>query len=161
MRTVTTLAVLALATVVSACAAPTAQEFTRTDADAIRKTSDDLSAAFNAKDIEKVMSLYAENSAFMPPNAPMLRGKDALKTYFDSLLAKGATELTLTPVDVAGAGPLAYESGTYSISYGNNGKTVRDRGKYLRVLRNMNGTWRSEYTIWSSDLPPQAPPTTD
>lgn len=156
MRKVSTFAVLALAAVVSACAAPKAQEFTRTDAEAIRKSSDELTAAFNAKDIEKVMSLYAETAAFMPPNAPMLRGKDALKTYFDRLLARGATNLKLVPEDVSGNGPMAYESGTYSVEYeGSGGATARDRGKYLRVLRNMNGTWRSEYTIWSSDLPVQ------
>ena len=155
MRTVTTLAVLALAAVASACANPKAQEFTRTDAEAIRQTSVDLTTAFNAKDIEKLMSQYAENSAFMPPNAPMLRGKEALKTYYDGLLAKGAGNLTMTPQDVTGNGPLAYESGTYTIAFDGAGEASRDRGKYLRVLRNMNGTWRSEYTIWSSDLPPQ------
>jgi hypothetical protein len=31
--------------------------------------------------------------------------------------------------------------------------TSRDRGKYLRVLRNIAGTWRAEKTIWSSDFP--------
>jgi hypothetical protein len=29
----------------------------------------------------------------------------------------------------------------------------RDRGKYVLVLRNTAGTWRTEKTIWSSDLP--------
>lgn len=153
MRTLCTFAVLALAAMTGACAAPKAQEFTRTDAEAIRRTSVDLTVAFNAKDLEKVMAQYAENSAFMPPNAPMLRGRDALKTYYDGLLAKGATNLKMTPEDITGYGPLAYESGTYSIVYEGNGGPGRDRGKYLRVLRNMNGTWRSEYTIWSSDLP--------
>jgi hypothetical protein len=28
-----------------------------------------------------------------------------------------------------------------------------DRGKYLFVLRNMSGTWRLQYSMWSSDLP--------
>jgi hypothetical protein len=55
--------------------------------------------------------------------------------------------------EVQGHGPLAYVSGTYSISYEGG---ARDRGKYLRVLRLMNGTWRLEKTIWSSDLPVQS-----
>jgi hypothetical protein len=33
----------------------------------------------------------------------------------------------------------------------------RDRGKYLRVVRLMNGAWLTEKSIWSSDLPPKAP----
>ena len=57
------------------------------------------------------------------------------------------------PEEVAGHGPIAYEYGLYSLDLGGNG---RDRGKYLRVLRNTAGTWRVEKTIWSSDLPPSA-----
>ena len=37
---------------------------------------------------------------------------------------------------LAGHGPIAYEYGTYSIDLGPNG---RDRGKYVRVLRNTAG----------------------
>jgi len=62
----------------------------------------------------------------------------------------GSKDLKLTPADVAGHGPLAYESGSYSMMNG----TVPDRGKYLFIFRNMNGNWKIEYTSWSSDLPP-------
>ncbi len=55
----------------------------------------------------------------------------------------------MEPEDVAGHGPLAYQSGTYTLT----GAAARDRGKYLIVMRNMAGNWRMEYTAWSSDLP--------
>ena len=154
MRYASILAALALAVTVSACAtAATQQEFTRTDADAIRKASLDLAAAFNQKQVDTVLEFYAENSVFMPPNAPQLRGRDPLKSFYGELIAKGAANLQLEPEEVAGHGPIAYEYGTYSIELGANN---RDRGKYLRVLRNTAGTWRTEKTIWSSDLPPSA-----
>jgi ketosteroid isomerase-like protein len=112
----------------------------------------ELAAAFNAKEVEKVLGFYAENSVFMPPNAPLLRGRDPLKSFYTDMIAKGATDLRLEPDEVSGHGPIAYESGTYSVTYGDG--SSRDRGKYLLVLRNMAGTWRTEKTIWSSDLPP-------
>ena len=156
MRYAVTIAALALTVAVSACATGAREQgFTRADQDAIRKNAEDLAAAFNAKEVDKVLEFYAENSVFMPPNAPLLRGRDPLKSFYDGMIEQGATDLRLEPDEVSGHGPIAYESGTYSVSYAKGDQ--RDRGKYLLVLRNMGGTWRTEKTIWSSDLPPAQP----
>jgi ketosteroid isomerase-like protein len=152
MRYVVTAAALALTFAVSACATGARQqEFSTADVATIKQHATDLSTAFNQKNLDKIVEFYAENSVFMPPNAPQLRGREPLRSFYGEMIEKGATELTLDPAEVAGHGPIAYESGTYSVSYANGG---RDRGKYLLVLRNMAGTWRTEKTIWSSDLPP-------
>jgi ketosteroid isomerase-like protein len=153
MRNLVTIAALALTIGASACSGPTPQEFTRADGEAIRSSTASLTSAFNDKQVEKIVALYDDNSVFMPPNAPVLRGREPLKSFYDGLIAKGGADLKMDVESVAGHGPLAYESGTYTISYQAGG---RDRGKYLRVLRKMNDTWRVEYTIWSSDLPKPA-----
>jgi ketosteroid isomerase-like protein len=153
MRHAVTIAALTLTVAVSACATGAREQgFTRADQDAIRKNAVDLAAAFNEKQVDKVLDFYAENSVFMPPNAPLLRGRDPLKSFYSTMIERGATDLRLEPEEISGHGPIAYESGTYSIVYEKTG--ARDRGKYLLVLRNMAGTWRTEKTIWSSDLPP-------
>ncbi len=148
MRTVTCAALLAFTLSLAACSGPREQEFTRNDAEAIRKATSDLTTAFNAHQVDKVLDLYADNSVFMPPNAPLLRGREPLKSFYDDLSGKW-TELKMEPEDVAGHGPLAYQSGSYTLT----GTAARDRGKYLIVMRNMAGNWRMEYTAWSSDLP--------
>jgi len=81
----------------------------------------------------------------------LLRGREPLKPFFSNMSEQGATALTMESEEVSGHGPIAYESGTYTVTYRDG---ARDRGKYLRVLRNMAGTWRAEKTKWSSDLPP-------
>jgi ketosteroid isomerase-like protein len=149
MRTVITVAVFALSVGVSACGGPKEQVFGAPDTQAIRQATTTLETAFNAKDVEKILSLYTDNSVFMPPNKPLLRGRASLKGLYEGLLTGGSTDLKLTPEDVAGHGPLAYESGSYSMM---NGPT-HDRGKFLFVFRNMGGNWKIEYTSWSSDLP--------
>jgi ketosteroid isomerase-like protein len=151
MRTAATRAVLALTLFAGACSGPKVQEFTRADAEAIRKTNQEHTAAFNAKDMDKVLGAYAENSVFMPPNAPLLRGKEPLKEFYTGTFGRGA-ELQMEIDEVAGHGPIGYETGTYSINYGGE-QPSRDRGKYVRLLRNTGGTWRIEKMIWSSDLP--------
>ena len=148
----TAIVVLVLTLGVGACAGTSQQEFTRADAEAIKKATADFTAAFNNKEIDKVIDFYVDSSVLMPPNKPLLRGRDALKSYYGSEVARGG-QLTMEAEEVQGHGPLAYVSGTYAISYQGG---ARDRGKYLRVLRLMNGTWRLEKTIWSSDLPVQS-----
>jgi ketosteroid isomerase-like protein len=149
MRTVITMVVLALSVGVSACGGSKEQTFGVPDAQAIRQATTVLETAFNAKDVEKILSLYTDNSVFMPPNKPLLRGRGSLKGFYESLLNSGATDLKLTPEDVAGHGPIAYESGSYSMM----NRSTHDRGKFLFVFRNLGGNWKIEYTSWSSDFP--------
>ncbi len=154
MRTAVILAVLALTLATGACGGPTGPEFTKADAEAIRALNQTHIAAFNAKDMDKVLASYAENSVFMPPNAPLLRGKEPLREFYTGLFGRGA-QLQMEVDEVGGHGPIAYESGTFSVEY--TGPTAtRDRGKYVRILRNTGDRWRIEKMIWSSDLPKPA-----
>ena len=148
------LGALLLATAACSGANP-ADQFTQKDQAAIRERNEAFVKAFNAKDVTQILGLYAENSTFMPPNQPLIRGKDALKTFYDDLLKSGATDLKLDVTEVSGHGPLAYQSGTYEMNVKPaSGAASHDRGKYLFVLRRMGDTWRLEYTVWNSDLPP-------
>ena len=153
VRIVLAMVLAALSTGAAACGGGKQQEFGPTDAQAIRQASADLATSFNAKDIDKILSLYTENSVFMPPNKPLLRGRDALKGFYNGLISGGSHDLKLSVDDVAGDGQLAYESGTYEMMNGDR----HDRGKFLFVFRNMAGNWKFQYTSWSSDLPPTLP----
>lgn len=139
----------------SACASSNATEdFGMKDQAAIRERSDAFTKAFNAKDVDQVLGVYTENSTFMPPNEPVLRGKDALKIFYGDLLKSGATNLKLDVGEVSGHGPLAYQSGTYEMDVKSPGGAAdHDRGKYLFIARKLNGSWRYEYMVWNSDLP--------
>jgi ketosteroid isomerase-like protein len=153
------IAALAVSVAVSACGGGTrGPEFGRAEADAVRKTAADLAAAFNAKDVDAIMALFGPDAVFMPPNAPLVRGKDAIRNYFKDILAKGATGLRLDVADAGGGGVIGFQSGAYALTYETPGQPpFRDRGKYLFVLRNLNAKWVLDQTIWSSDLPPRLP----
>jgi ketosteroid isomerase-like protein len=152
MKKVLTATLLATSLCMSAgaCGGKHEAEFGIPDQQAIRAATSMLETAFNAKDVEKILTVYTENAVFMPPNKPLLRGRASLKSFYDGQMTAGSKDLKMTPADVSGHGPLAYESGAYSMTNG----TVPDRGKYLFIFRNTNGNWKIEYTSWSSDLPP-------
>ena len=138
----------------SGCAKADTNEFTTADGEAIRQRTQQLATGFNGKQIDTILALYADNSVFMPPNAPVLRGREPLRAFYQDLIGR-ATSLRLETEDVAGHGPIAYETGSYSLVYENG--AVRDRGKYVFILHKANDVWLTEKTIWSSDLPPQTP----
>jgi ketosteroid isomerase-like protein len=140
---------------VSACstAAP-GEEFGMKDQAALRERTAEFVKAFNAKDVAQVLAIYAENSNFMPPNQPVLRGREALKMFYAEMLNSGATNLKLDVGEVSGHGPLAYQAGTYEMDVkSSSGAMQHDRGKYLFIARKLSNVWRYEYTVWNSDLP--------
>jgi ketosteroid isomerase-like protein len=153
MRTAVRIAVAALAVTAAACGGTNQPQFTTKDQTSIRAKNENLMQAINAKDVAKIVDLYAEDTTFMPPNRPIIRGKDPLKAFYQDLLS-GANGVRLTVDQVSGSGQLAYQTGTYEMDLKNaKGQPEHDRGKYLFILRSMGGNWRYEYSMWNSDLP--------
>src|SRR5688572_19214980 len=94
MRTAVTPPALALTLLAGACGGGArAPEFTRADAEAVRKLTAEFVTAFNNKDLDTVLGFYTDAAVFMPPNRPLIRGRDALRSFYQDLLAKGATDL--------------------------------------------------------------------
>jgi ketosteroid isomerase-like protein len=122
------------------------------------------SEAFNRGDIDGFIQPYAQDVWVFPPNAQPFQGPAAAHEFFTRDYMEGGTrnlELRTTGLDRDGS--LAYETGTYSVSYpapgGGPGAMSRDHGKYVQVWkRDANGAWRVHLAIWSSNLPPPPPP---
>jgi ketosteroid isomerase-like protein len=56
-------------------------------------------------------------------------------------------------IKVAHSGDLAYEIGTYSLSYDGDQGRVQDMGKYLVVWEKVDGDWKAMVDTDNSDLP--------
>ncbi|MEW6321571.1 MAG: DUF4440 domain-containing protein [Acidobacteriota bacterium] len=128
--------------------------FGQADGQAIRERSQAVAAAFSAANLDQLLALYSPESILMPPQAPTVRGRDAIRTFFEDMLKNGGGQLESSTTDVGGAGELAYEAGTYVLHQkAADGTATRDRGKYMSVWRKRgNNPWMIDYTIWSSDL---------
>jgi uncharacterized protein (TIGR02246 family) len=138
----------------------TVQEFGKEDAGAVRRLVADFTAAYNAKDLDKLAALYSGNAVLMPPNRSTLRGVDMVRTHFESRLnEEGATDLAFGDLTLDGQGTLAYVFSTYDLKLKpSEGVEERYRGKNLWIARKLGGQWRFEVQMMSSDLPPAAPP---
>lgn len=117
---------------------------------------------FASADSEGMANLYAEDAVVLPPNAPAVNGRAAIKTYLGSMASgvkAGGMSIkngTVTGSDVSG--DMGWLSGTYSLQ-DSTGATI-DSGKYLSVHHRENGTWLYVRDTWNSDMPaaPMAPP---
>src|SRR5262249_61878609 len=95
----------------------------------------------------------------MPPNQPVIRGRGALKTFYDDLVKDGATNLKIDVAEVSGHGPPAYQSGTFAMDLKPSaGPTEHEPGKYLFIARKPNGPCAPEYKGCNRDLPPAPGP---
>jgi uncharacterized protein (TIGR02246 family) len=133
--------------------------------EADEKTIRDLDAQWSqaaaAKDVEKIMSFYAEDAVMLVPNQPIASGKQAIRVEWTKMTSMPGFALSFSPsrVEVAKAGDMAYEYGTYNLMMtGPDGRPINDRGKFVVVWRKQtDNSWKVVADIFNSDLPMSSP----
>jgi uncharacterized protein (TIGR02246 family) len=131
------------------------------DMAALKKTVDDFNAASKEAMMggapDKVLAYYGDNAIQMPPNMAAVKGKDAIKAFWEQMMKSGMkmTAVDFTTVDLQASGTMAYEIGTYSmsVSAGKMGE-MKDKGKYVTLWRGQaDGTWKLSAETWNTDMP--------
>ncbi len=142
----------------AACSSSTGPAFDAADQDRIKTVIQQLTQAFNAKDAAKAAALYTPEAVVMPPNKTLMRGRNFVEQYYTGRFGEGATNLELQPNEIKGSGALAVAMGDYRLVLAPpSGPQRRDRGKFVWIFRELNGTWMIDGIIFSSDfaeLPP-------
>ncbi|MGH9873980.1 MAG: YybH family protein [Pyrinomonadaceae bacterium] len=139
----------------------TAPDTRAADEAAIREFDEQWSKAASDKNLDKMLSYYADDALVLQPNGPMVNTKQAIrKIWSDTLTAPGFSGgWRATKVEVAKSGEIGYASGTWEFTWNDaSGKPVTDRGKFIEVVKKQaDGTWKCTVDIWNSDLPLPAP----
>jgi uncharacterized protein (TIGR02246 family) len=112
-----------------------------------------------AKDLDSTVAHYADDAAFLAPNASVSTGKVAIRAAWEGLLKSPGLSLTFGPttIRVARAGDMAYEIGTYKIGMDAPGGRAEDEGKYVYVWTRVGGDWKVAADIFNSSRSPIAP----
>ncbi len=111
--------------------------------------------AVRRKDVGAIEQCYVPDGRFLVPNAPIAEGRKAVGEMWRALLGMPNVTLNFGPtfIEAAASGDLAYEVGTYSLSFDQGAKRVEDRGKYVVVWKKHEGSWKAAADILNSDLP--------
>jgi len=123
----------------------------------IRKGDEDFFSAAKAKDANAIAALYATDAVSMPQNSPPLVGHDAILKYNQDFvkLPKLAITGESETIRFSDDGTMAYDTGNYSVSYVDaKGHTIKDQGKFLNVLKKVDGKWKVIVDAFSSNLAP-------
>lgn len=133
--------------------------FGEPETQAINQLLAEFIATYNAKDAAKLSQLFTGGGAVLPPNASTMRGTENIREHYVRRFALGASDLTLQAQTVAGSGTLAFASGDYRLTMKPaEGTARRDRGKFLFVLRALDGKWLLDQLMFSSDFGPEGGP---
>ncbi len=113
----------------------------------------DFAKALVAKDAEAAAILYDENASLLPPNEPIVTGRENIKNYWQGAIDAGLISASVKTIDASSNGDLGYEIGTFELKFqGEDGSIITDIGKYTEILkRNSDGKWISIYGMWSNN----------
>jgi uncharacterized protein (TIGR02246 family) len=127
---------------------------------AISKLTKELATAMSGKDAAKVAAFYTEDATFNPPNEPPVRGRAAIQAWMQKLYDQGSASLSLTPVESAISGNIAYSYETYTFTFTPKGAPpMVEKGKSVVVYKQVGGKWLLAHDIFNADTPPPpAPP---
>jgi ketosteroid isomerase-like protein len=149
-------AIVALAAFsVEASAADAAKEIA-----ALKAADQNWEKAYNAGNADAVAKLYDEQAVLLPPGAPGVSGRAAIKAFFAKDIAesqKAGVAFILGPNPSGGAtGDMGWQSGTYVVK--DKAGKVLEAGKYLSVSRRKDGKWLYVRDTWNADGAPAPAP---
>ena len=129
------------------------------DARSIRASEAEWARAWAAKDVDQVVSHYADDAMVELANVPIMRGKDAIRAGIKQAFADRNFALSFTPaqVEVSRSGDLAYTQGMYTVALTARAtnRPITEKGKYVIVYRKeRGGLWVAIHDINNRDAPP-------
>ena len=117
---------------------------TTTEKTAIEKLLYSYRDALNASDVSKILSLYTEDGAFMPTNAPTANGHEQLKGSYEFVFKTIQLHIEFYGSEIVVSGNQAYavtsSKGTTLIHA--NGQTLPEENRELFILNKENGEWK-------------------
>lgn len=123
----------------------------------LMQLSRDWSAIVNSGDIESILDYWDEDATLLPPDYPMLEGKDAIRQYVASATSIPGFSISWEPLSahVSAGGDMAYLIERNAVTINNaKGEPMTTEGKVVTVWeRKGNGEWKNVIDIWNAAAP--------
>jgi uncharacterized protein (TIGR02246 family) len=115
----------------------------------IQKSNARFIELFNKGDFAGIATLYTADAVVLPPDAGIVKGRDAIAGMWKVVATKVA-EPSLTTADIKRLSPKsAREIGTFTLkTKGANPQQLS--GKYVVVWEKVRGEWKLSTDIWNS-----------
>lgn len=133
-----------------------------TDQSAIKDLEAQWSKAAGTKNVDDIVSYYADDASMLAPNMPIATGEQSIRGMWAEFVGNPGFSASWesTKQEASRSADVAYDLGTYQLTMNDpQGKPMSDRGKYVVVWKKRaDGKWKVAADMFSSDLPLPAPP---
>jgi uncharacterized protein (TIGR02246 family) len=121
----------------------------------IRASIDRWLTLIPERDAAGIAEIYAKDAVMMPPNRPIVVGREAIHQYWETAISTPEMTLTFDPgrIEFSRSGDIAIDRGTYVYTGKIGGKTLEERGKYVIVWKKVGDDWKVASDIWNADAP--------
>ncbi len=130
---------------------------TQTALDAIRAgmaATNELfnSEVFGKRNFDALDHVYTANASILPPGAPMVSGRPAIKEFWTNLIQSvNAKSAALASVEVMQAGDGVVEIGRATLTVQPEGGAAAEMEvKYVVYWRQEDGRWKWHVDIWNT-----------
>ncbi len=119
----------------------------------------DWSRAAQDRDVDRVVSFWADDAIVLPPGSPAVAGKAAIREFVAKSFQTPGFSISwkTATVAVSRSGDIAYTTGTNRVTFSTpDGKQVTVEGKAVAVWRReKDGAWKCVIDIWNDLSPSQ------
>ena len=113
---------------------------------------------YSSGDLDGFVALFTDDAVQMPNDAPIIVGKNEIRSRAKEGFANNTFKLTDTIEDIKVSGNWAYVRGNFTniTTPKDGGTNVTQEGKWIAVYqRQSNGTWKLYSEIWNHNVPSQ------
>ena len=127
---------------------------------ACKNLNDEWDEAYDARDIDRLVSIFTDDAVRMPPNEPALIGKEEIRSNFQQEFDQFSSEQESEVLDVKIGGDLAFVRGTWkdiqTPKAGGESRNVNGNFTFINQ-KQPDGSWKIICETWSIEqliLPP-------
>jgi ketosteroid isomerase-like protein len=107
---------------------------------------------FGKRNFAALDQIYTADARILPPGAPMVSGRPAIKEFWSSLIqAVNAKSAVLTSVEVTPSGDGVVEIGRAKLTIEPEGKATEMELKYVVYWRQEDARWKWHVDIWNQN----------
>lgn len=136
-----------------ACIGCTTAGSTSDAASEILRLDAEWSKAAQQRDVDRVVSFWADDAAVLPPGSPPVIGKPAIREFVAKSFQAPGFSISWKTINVvvSRSGDFAYATGTNQVTFnGPDGRQVAVEGKTVTAWRKEpKGTWKCVIDIWN------------
>ena len=121
--------------------------------EAIAEAYEAFEQAYYKGDADTISRMYTEDAELLIPDAPVVRGREAIGQVWASILGSGGNTVRVETRELEESGDWTYEVGTFEARAPNG--TVLNAGKYVVIWkRQPTGERKIHRDIFNWDIPP-------